>query len=124
VDYVVRDLVCGPCSLDKDSVGLHRACRATRATATIADVVDQIAVDSDVVKIEIAGVAAGDLNAAAAVRTAVGFDVVDRVVGNVYERSGHVQSEVVARRTGIGNLKTVEGDVAASEHDHGAVAGH
>ncbi len=66
VDDIVRDLVCGPCAFDQDSVGLHCACAATWAATSITDVVDQIGIDGDVVKIAIAGAAAGDLNSAAA----------------------------------------------------------
>ncbi len=75
-------------------------------------------------KIAIDGVALGNLDSATAPRPAVSLDVVDGVVGNVYERRGHVQAEVVACRTGIGNLETVEGDVAASQYDHGVIVAH
>jgi hypothetical protein len=119
VDDIVRDLDCGPCAFGQDSVGLHCACAATRAAAVITNVVDPIGVMA-----AIAGAAASDLNSATAARAAVGFYVVDSVAGDVHERVGYVQTEVVACRAGVGDLKTVEGNEAASQHDHRAIAGH
>ena len=50
--------------------------------------------------------------------------MVNLVTGDVHERAGHVQAKVVTCRTSVGDLETVEGEIAAVNLDHRLIAGY
>src|SRR5437764_227364 len=98
MDNIVYNPVCGPCALNEDSVRLYCARRATRAAISIVDIVNQIAVDGDVMNVTIGGTTTSDRYTAASVRAAICLDVMDGVVCHIHVRTGHVDAKVITCR--------------------------